>query len=1412
MSRTFPAWYWSRIPGLAGLGLLCLMSPAASAVTSGSLLLARTFDKTVAVTNSPILVTATLTNTSPDALRGFYYFDEVPTSLKVTTVSVTRNGVGLTNASAESGLDGEPYAGYTLRRWSLETPTNFMEANPLPPQGVVRIVYSISCATTGTFTLQDFGCVACKPDKTNTLFGYSGTADEQTVTFVPGDGPVITTPPASQLVVAGASVTFSVAALATQPLSYQWRFNGAALTGATNTNLALSNAQPTNGGSYTVVVTDSAASVTSAVAVLTVLVPPAITAQPQSLTNVTGATASFTAATTGSTPLNYQWRLNGATLANGSRVSGVTNGTLTITNVQPADAGSYTLLVTNGVGAVTSAVATLTVNGPPVITTPPASQAVVAGASVSFNVTAAGTQPLSYRWRFNGTNLGDGGQVSGSGGATLTVSNVQLTNAGGYSVVVTNVAGAVTSVVATLSVTVPGSCFSAPAGLVGWWPGRGNANDIAGTNNGTLQGGAIASATGLAGMAFNFDGTNGFMRVPDSPALKPANLTIEAWVLFSALNSWVSGAPSGDQYIVFKQNTRSSDFEGYDLGKTRVSGSDVFRFLVSSASGQAVDIHSTTALATGVWYHVAGVRGSNFTQIYVNGRLEGQATVTSTQDYGAYPLLFGTSGNSSWDGRLKGLLDEVSLYNRALSSNEIVAIYTAGASGKCKAGYELSIAAQPLSQTVPASGSASFAMTALGTAPLRYQWRLNGAALTGATNANLALSNVQPTNGGSYTVVVTNSAASMTSAVAVLTVLVPPAITAQPQNLTNVAGTTASFSAAVTGSTPLTCHWRLNGADLASSDRVSGVTNGTLTISNVQPVDAGSYTLVATNGAGAATSAVATLTVNVPPAITTPPTSQAVVAGASVSFSVTAAGTQPLGCRWRFNGVNLEDGGQISGSSGATLTVSNVQAANAGSYSVVVKNVAGELTSAIATLTVSAPKPSQWDNADIGAVWSDNFDRPDLGADWIILGGANASIVSNELFLAQTDYVPARQVYYQPWLTCSDHWTLRWTERFGTMDASSLGVGVGLKNFQAEGGDDRGYNALLSGAGTSLGSMGIERWDGSTQVPAASGPAMALAPGNVVDCSLTRSGWTISATASNRANGQVSATSIVFSHSAALWSPTVSRICLYSLGGTVYVDNVSFSVDRRKPARFIVIGDSISEGSNASSYQKACVSVLQSNFTDAVCNDSGSWNSTSNAVSLLPEILAHQPETAILMIGGNDLLYGYPASQWQGQYSNLVSQLQAQGIKVKHCLPSPRSPLDLRPLVSWISSTFPAADVIDTWTPLLQGSASLNPAYDSGDGVHPNDAGHLLIGQIIATHLAASASLPPQSQLLAPFAQDGAMTLTLLGQSGSTYAVEVSGDLLQWSELKRVTLAENTVQINDSIAQGPRFYRARWVR
>ena len=171
--------------------------------------------------------------------------------------------------------------------------------------------------------------------------------------------PTITTQPQSQNVPPGENVTFDSAASGTAPLSCQWYFNtNTLLAGATNWVLTLTNVQATNTGAYSVVVTNVAGSVTSAVALLTVeaATAPSVMAQPANLTAYTGATGTFTVQADGTAPLSYQWYFNTNTpLANG------TNATLTLTNIQPANAGSYSVRVTNRVGSASSGMATLTV-------------------------------------------------------------------------------------------------------------------------------------------------------------------------------------------------------------------------------------------------------------------------------------------------------------------------------------------------------------------------------------------------------------------------------------------------------------------------------------------------------------------------------------------------------------------------------------------------------------------------------------------------------------------------------------------------------------------------------------------------------------------------------------------------------------------------------------------------------------------------------------------------------------------------------------------------------------------------------------------------------------------------------------------------------------------------------------------
>ena len=168
------------------------------------------------------------------------------------------------------------------------------------------------------------------------------------------------------------------------------------------------------------------------------------------------------------------------------------------------------------------------------------------------------------------------------------------------------------------------------------------------------------------------------------------------------------------------------------------------------------------------------------------------------------------------------------------------------------------IVAQPVSQTVTASSNATFSIVVSGTASFAYQWRKDGVAIGGATGATLPLSNVQSATAGSYTVVISNSAGSVTSNAATLTVVptsIAPTITIHPIGQNVTAGASVSLIVAASGTAPLSYQWRKDGT------AVAGATNAFLTLTNAQPGDAGTYAVVVANAAGSVTSTNVTLTV-----------------------------------------------------------------------------------------------------------------------------------------------------------------------------------------------------------------------------------------------------------------------------------------------------------------------------------------------------------------------------------------------------------------------------------------------------------------------------------------------------------------------------------------------------------------------
>ena len=171
---------------------------------------------------------------------------------------------------------------------------------------------------------------------------------------------------------------------------------------------------------------------------------PTITTHPSNQTITAGGNATFTVAATGDVPLSYQWKKDGV------NIPGATSADLIFNPVQASDAGNYTVVVTNAVGNDTSNVATLTVTPAPVaptITTQPSNQTITAGDNAKFTVVASGDAPLSYQWEKDGVN------IQGATSANLTVNNVQASDVGNYTVVVTNAVGNVTSNTAILTVT-----------------------------------------------------------------------------------------------------------------------------------------------------------------------------------------------------------------------------------------------------------------------------------------------------------------------------------------------------------------------------------------------------------------------------------------------------------------------------------------------------------------------------------------------------------------------------------------------------------------------------------------------------------------------------------------------------------------------------------------------------------------------------------------------------------------------------------------------------------------------------------------------------------------------------------------------------------------------------------------------
>lgn len=286
------------------------------------------------------------------------------------------------------------------------------------------------------------------------LAGCSGLSSSSTGT--PPAAPSLTVQPTSVTVTAGQPATFSVSASGAAPISYQWRKNAANVSGATAASYTTPATTTADSGSkFDVVVTNSAGSITSAQATLTVNaanVAPTITTQPSNQTVTVGQAATFSVVASGTAPLSYQWRKNTA------NITGAMSPSYTTPATTAGDNGAkFDVVVSNSAGNITSAQATLTVNSAPVaptITTQPANQTVTAGQTATFSVVATGTAPLTYQWQKNTVNVAGATATSYTTPVTTTADSGEL-----FRVIVSNSVGSTPSMSATLTVN-PGTSNS----------------------------------------------------------------------------------------------------------------------------------------------------------------------------------------------------------------------------------------------------------------------------------------------------------------------------------------------------------------------------------------------------------------------------------------------------------------------------------------------------------------------------------------------------------------------------------------------------------------------------------------------------------------------------------------------------------------------------------------------------------------------------------------------------------------------------------------------------------------------------------------------------------------------------------------------------------------------------------------
>ncbi len=642
--------------------------------------------------------------------------------------------------------------------------------------------------------------VTVNPDD-YTIEAIFGNAYYSLGTWRPTVAPRIVRQPVSQVVAPGQPLTLSVDAFGLPAAMYQWYKNAAPIAGATASSYSVASASATDAGSYSVVITNDLGSASSALA--TVVVNEGGT--PVAPT-ITAQPVSQIASAGGPVTLSVS-ALSGDSyqwFKNGAAIPGATGANHTIGTLQPADAGSYHVVVTNAQGSTTSTTVTLTVEG---------------GAAKAAFVTLTRTA------------------VPSSGDITPPVTDIPAPGNGWDFSAAAQYPGTKwnAAYVATGAVVADGNFTEAAPFRINSLNGVSLANPAGDPSGITLTGDLIVGSP-RAGEPTNFNAANGL----------PAGLMDQVWRVNNGgnyLRFTFDGLPAGAHYLFYGYAANANANQGaryvLDPANSPTGAAETFieltgRTVASTAPGLFTTGGSQATLIPGALLNTAGTTDANtqWGAMHAVATADGRVVVRTARGMGNHHYMNGF---------------QLVPFPKATITTQPAASVSV-------------VAGESVTLTVAATGFDS-------SDTLTYQWRKNGTPINTAANATantatLHIASTSTADTGSYSVAITNLGGSVISDDSVVTVqsgAVAPVISTHPAaTQTVMGGASVSFTVAATGAPAPTYQWYKDGTLIADA------TDATYTIASTQLADAGSYTAVATNSEGSATSNASVLTVKDP--------------------------------------------------------------------------------------------------------------------------------------------------------------------------------------------------------------------------------------------------------------------------------------------------------------------------------------------------------------------------------------------------------------------------------------------------------------------------------------------------------------------------------------------------------------------